>query len=143
MGPSPNDIARRTLRLLATRRIAPTPENYRKLYSEAAGGTVREPAAEGEAPPQAAHELKTLLAETLELGVAARLVELPELAGEVTDLARRLRAPGTAVAAPALRAQLKALWVKIELQGSARGALQEGLLKLLRLLVDNIGELVL
>ena len=34
---NPTDIARETLRLLATRRIAPTPDNYQKLYLEIAG----------------------------------------------------------------------------------------------------------
>src|SRR5262245_49345588 len=35
---SSHEIARKTLRLLATRKIAPTPENYCELYAEAAGG---------------------------------------------------------------------------------------------------------
>ena len=34
---NPTDIARETLRLLATRRITPTPDNYQKLYLEIAG----------------------------------------------------------------------------------------------------------
>jgi diguanylate cyclase len=34
---NPTDIARETLRLLATRRVAPTPDNYRRLYEEIAG----------------------------------------------------------------------------------------------------------
>ena len=33
----PNEIARETLRLLVTRKITPTPDNYRKLYCEIAG----------------------------------------------------------------------------------------------------------
>jgi diguanylate cyclase len=33
----PSDIARETLRQLALRRIAPTPDNYRALYHEIAG----------------------------------------------------------------------------------------------------------
>jgi diguanylate cyclase len=35
--PQPSDIAREALRRLATRRIAPTPDNYRSLYNEIAG----------------------------------------------------------------------------------------------------------
>lgn len=34
---NPTDIARETFRLLATRRIAPSPENYRTVYHEVAG----------------------------------------------------------------------------------------------------------
>ena len=34
---NPTDLARETLKLLATRRIAPTPENYQRYYHEIAG----------------------------------------------------------------------------------------------------------
>ena len=34
---NPSEIARETLRQLAMRRVAPTPDNYRKLYHEIAG----------------------------------------------------------------------------------------------------------
>lgn len=34
---NPTDIARETLKLLATRRILPTPDNYQKIYAEIAG----------------------------------------------------------------------------------------------------------
>lgn len=34
---SPSDIARETLKLLATRRLTPSPDNYRALYEEVAG----------------------------------------------------------------------------------------------------------
>ena len=34
---SPSEIARETLKLLATRRLAPTPDNYHTLYSEVSG----------------------------------------------------------------------------------------------------------
>lgn len=34
---NPNEIARETFRLLATRRVAPTPDNYRTVYHEVAG----------------------------------------------------------------------------------------------------------
>src|SRR5690349_17877657 len=41
----PNDIARETLRQLAARRVAPTPENYRRLYEEIAGRSEEDPVA--------------------------------------------------------------------------------------------------
>lgn len=34
---NPTDIARETLKLLSTRRVVPTPENYQKIYSEVSG----------------------------------------------------------------------------------------------------------
>ena len=34
---NPSEIAREALRLLAVRRLAPSPENYRALYHEIAG----------------------------------------------------------------------------------------------------------
>lgn len=40
---SPSEIARETLKLLAARRLAPTPENYRNLYDEVAGQTSTPP----------------------------------------------------------------------------------------------------
>ncbi|MCP5269317.1 MAG: diguanylate cyclase [Zoogloeaceae bacterium] len=39
---NPTEIARETFRLLATRRIAPTPEHYRTVYHEVAGTRVEE-----------------------------------------------------------------------------------------------------
>ncbi|HRP67457.1 MAG TPA: diguanylate cyclase, partial [Thauera sp.] len=39
---NPSEIARETLRQLAMRRVAPTPDNYRKLYHEIAGSTARD-----------------------------------------------------------------------------------------------------
>ena len=34
---NPSEIAREALRLLAVRRMSPSPENYRQLYNEIAG----------------------------------------------------------------------------------------------------------
>ena len=39
---NPSEIAREVFRLIATRRIAPTPDNYRKLYDEVAGAPAEE-----------------------------------------------------------------------------------------------------
>jgi len=53
---NPSEIARETLRMLATRRMAPSPDNYKTIYEEIAGVT---PATIGSFP---APELKALLA---------------------------------------------------------------------------------
>jgi diguanylate cyclase len=55
---STHEIARQTLRLLAARKIAPTPENYRDLYTEAAG------AAEPDAVPAAEKALRRLCSQS-------------------------------------------------------------------------------
>lgn len=52
---NPSEIARETLRMLATRRMAPSPDNYKTIYEEIAGVT---PAATNHFPAQ---ELKALL----------------------------------------------------------------------------------
>jgi len=88
-----------------------------------------------------AMELRELLAQTLENGVAAKLISQDDLAAEASSLAQRLRDPGP-LDTGALRSQLKSLWLKIELRGDTRGELQSGLLDLLRLLAENVGELV-
>ncbi|MBK9446537.1 MAG: diguanylate cyclase [Betaproteobacteria bacterium] len=54
---NPNEIARETFRILATRRIAPTPEHYHTVYHEVAGTNANEA---GEFP---AEQLKSLVQE--------------------------------------------------------------------------------
>jgi len=211
----PNEIARETLRLLVTRKITPTPDNYRKLYCEIAGHTDDDPtmtaekmlqrvalelpretpeqvaavnalsnatacsqwtrvyhllldivhksqaraaAAEGsvtasrnmlravtvtatQPQSQPPAELCDLLAHTLELSVRARLLDAPGLASEASAIARKLREPAT-VDIAALRLRLQALWRRIEQHGNTRDKLQDGLLEVLQLLVENVGELV-
>jgi diguanylate cyclase len=52
---NPSEIAREALRLLASRRMSPSPENYRALYHEIAGTSA------GAAAPFPERELKALL----------------------------------------------------------------------------------
>lgn len=206
----PNEIAREALRVLVTRKITPTPDNYRRIYCEIAGGPEEEPgftadkllqrigfdlpretpeqlsavngftaavsagqwarayhlllelvrrpppAAAGEALPAAAPRLQVhvnpqsvappaelcdLLAQMLECGVAARLIDAPALAAEAGLIAATLR--GTApVDVAALRPKLHALCQHLEQHRSQRDRVQDGLLDLLRLLIENVGELV-
>ena len=53
---NPSEIARETLRMLASRRMAPSPDNYRTIYAEISGDTATLPSA------FPARELKALLA---------------------------------------------------------------------------------
>lgn len=133
----PSEIARDTLLALAASKLEPTPDNYCRLYAEISGSRNdrdRDHSA-------AAHELYALLAQTLESGVAARFIDAPALAHEASDLARHLRETD-AVDVEILQRRLQSLWLKIELQENRQGQLQSALLDLLRLMIDNVGELV-
>lgn len=70
---NPTDIARETLKQLAVRRIAPTPDNYRELYHQISG------MAEAEADPR----------QPLDQKLAAMLAGLPETLAKKRDLFER------------------------------------------------------
>jgi diguanylate cyclase len=76
-GQNPADFAREAFRRLATRRIAPTPDNYREIYNEVAGV----PNLPTPAPAPDSGAAERVLAE-----FAGKLAETP---GEMADLGRR------------------------------------------------------
>ena len=86
-------------------------------------------------------ELRELLAHTLEIAIGARLIDAPAITTRANSLARQLRADSP-LDLKALRAELKTLWLDVELRGNERDGVQNGLLQLLRLLIENVGELV-
>ena len=228
---NPSEIARETLRLLASRRIAPTPDSYRRHYREIAGQADAEdrttasawaqlilellrqwdarhsglttarkreslervlgvpgadaerlaaklhglvaswsqtPQAQTEAPdadgagaaaragaqPDATKtmasaasesglaELRELLAQTLEFAVVSHLGGAPDLAEEAGALALAARAACDREAVARLTASLRQFWFKLELRGGENAELHRGLLRLLRLLIDNTHELL-
>jgi len=230
---NPSDIARETLRLLASRRIAPTPDSYRQHYQEIAGlpdadgktsasdwaqlildllrqwetrhntlTTARkreslervlgvpgsdparlaaklrslvaswsmtapaaqpdlpvEPAAAAETisatrPPATQHsasvdgtddglaELRELLAQTLEFAVVSHLGDAPDLAEEASALASAARAAAGIDAIAKLTSALRRFWFKLEVRGGDNAELHQGLLRLLRLLIDNTHDLL-
>ena len=77
---NPAEIAREAFRQLATRRIAPTPQNYQIIYNEVAG--INEPARA--APTTATPEASP--AQDMLASFAAKLVDTP---GELHDFGRR------------------------------------------------------
>lgn len=101
----------------------------------------REPAADSAAAQQVTARLYALLAQTLETGISAQLIESPSLAREAESLAEYLRG-GETVDMDRLQQRLKSLWREIERQGTRQTGLQSALLDLLRLMINNIGELV-
>ncbi|MFC5303281.1 sensor domain-containing diguanylate cyclase [Azospira restricta] len=97
-------------------------------------------------PPSRASELlpqmRDLLAFALENAVAAQIVEAPELSAQARALADMARKANSVQAIEALLAELKRFAYRLELLADDRSELRAGLLHLLQLIVDNIGELV-
>jgi len=104
--------------------------------------TATKSAAPSSAPATGDVEIRTkltdLLAQTLESTISAQ----PELAGEVKTLCDKVRALKTLDDITDLSKQLRQFWLRIELRGSDKVKVQEGLVRLLRLLVENVGEMV-
>jgi len=83
-------------------------------------------------------QLAELLAQTLESILSAQ----PELAPEVHTFVKQVRGIKTHGEVTALAKQLRQFWIKVELRGGDKAKIHEGLVRLLRLLVENIGEMV-
>lgn len=83
-------------------------------------------------------KLSELLAQALETILSTQ----PELTQEVQTLALQARGSRTLEQITALSRQLRQFWIKVELHGEDKARIHEGLVRLLRLLVENIGEMV-
>ena len=83
-------------------------------------------------------KLSELLAQTLESILSAQ----PELAQDVQTLVAQIRSIQSHAEVTTLAKQLRQFWIKAELRGGDKAKIHEGLLRLLRLLVENIGEMV-
>lgn len=87
-------------------------------------------------------ELKQLFAYTLETAIATQLVESPQLATDARSLASDIRKARTSQELDAILTLLKRFAFKLELLAEDQAELRGSLLKLLRLLVENMTELV-
>jgi diguanylate cyclase len=83
-------------------------------------------------------QLRELLAQTLENTLATQ----PELGNEILALVSQVRATDNKDRLNDLAKQLRQFWLKLELRGGDKTKIQEGLLRLLRLLVENVSEMV-
>jgi len=106
-----------------------------------AGPAASRPAAAAEVQEHF-QQLRELLAQTLEFAVVSQLSHAPDLAEEAGNLAKTARAAGDAPAVASLTAVLRQFWFKLELRGGENTELHQGLLRLLRLLIDNTHDLV-
>lgn len=95
------------------------------------------------APASLAGDLQELVAQVLENGLASRLTQFPDLREQTQKLAKMARAANSAATLEKLGKELKKFWFQLELRGEDDAVILDGLIKLLRLLIDNINELVL
>lgn len=159
---TPAEIAREALRQLATRRVAPTPDNYCELYNRIAGlapekadagDTVTcdpqkpgaavqadrtETAAPSEAPTDPA--LQTSLAQLLE-SVEPLLTRQPGLSGEIADVARAARLAATKDLARQVVGRVSELLPRLRRAGADNQALHDGLVRLLQLLLRTTRDM--
>ncbi|HTI45742.1 MAG TPA: GGDEF domain-containing protein [Casimicrobiaceae bacterium] len=85
---------------------------------------------------------RELLAQVLMFGVVDRLGYSPELTQEAQALAADVRAAQDNSALAALHARFKQFWFALELASDDHHEIQQGLLRILRLLAANLSELV-
>jgi diguanylate cyclase len=104
------------------------------------------PAASSTPPGQASeilYELRESLVFTLETIVTALLKDEPESAAQARAFARAVRDASTPKAVQVLLAEIKGFAFSLEFVAEDRAELRAGLLKLLQLMIENTGELVL
>ena len=86
--------------------------------------------------------LRELLTRTLTLAVASLLADRPELASEAESLAAAIKEAQTEAALNDAASRLKQLCFRIELRSGDLAEQQELLLRLFRLLLDNVRDLL-
>ncbi|WP_298313277.1 GGDEF domain-containing protein [Propionivibrio sp.] len=87
-------------------------------------------------------ELRSLFAYTLEFVVAPQLDDEPDLAAQAKTIAAAVNSATSLKAVNELMAEIKRFAYRLEFLAEDRNELRGGLLKLLQLMVDNVGELV-
>lgn len=87
-------------------------------------------------------ELRDLFAYTLEVVIATQLADEPELAADTRMLAHKVRNAASRSSLQGLLASIKRLSFRLEILSEDRSELRAGLLDLLQLLIENVGELV-
>jgi len=103
---------------------------------------VASPAGVSSAGNQGLLEIRDLTALILENGVAVLLVDAPDLAKEAVELAADVKRAGNLPALQAHAVRLKQFVYRLQWAAEDQTELKSGLLHLLRLIIDNISELV-
>lgn len=86
---------------------------------------------------------RNALVQSLHLGAEARLAHNPDLQEEAVILANEASRVDSDASLQALMVRLRKFWLKLELQNDQEMRLCDGLLNLLRLLTDNMAEVVI
>ena len=92
-------------------------------------------------PDELPRFLRDVLAQTLDFAVTNRLGYSPQLAGEAARIAMLFREAHNLKDCNKAAQTLQQLWLKLELRGESVDELMRGLLTLVKLLTQNIGEL--
>ena len=92
-------------------------------------------------PEELPRFLRDVLAQTLDFAVTNRLGYTPQLAGEGARIAGMFRDAHNLKDCNKAAQALQQLWIKLELRGESVDELMRGLLTLVKLLTQNIGEL--
>lgn len=87
--------------------------------------------------------LREMLAQTIQTGVAPRLSQFPDLRDEAVLLAQQAREARDQISIQSVAKNLKQFWIKLELRNDSDAQVLDGLVRLLRLLVDNLSDLLL
>jgi diguanylate cyclase len=104
---------------------------------------VAAPTAVIEANPPVGAELQELLAELLDRTLHVLLIDTPELNQEAAGLAADIRGAKTPEQIAAFTARLKKFSYRLQFVAEDQAELRTALLKLLQLIIENIGELVM
>ena len=115
-----------------------TPELLAELQEE----TLAEVEDSSGLPTATAIWWREMLLQTLSFGLVSRLKYIPDLERYAEDVLNQARSAKTDREMERLGEALKAFWYRLEMNQNAESHLHEELLQLMRLLVDNIGELV-
>jgi diguanylate cyclase len=107
-----------------------------------AGGLKISPNAPADPSSSGSHELLAQLRELLAHTLENTQHSQPELGNEIKSLVQQVRTAENTKQLNELANQLRKFWLKLELRGGDKVKIQEGLLRLLRLLVENVSELV-
>lgn len=114
------------------------PEEVPLSASEAGAGL---PAAPAQGLGSAPEAWRRLLADVIETAVGALLIDTPELAAEAREIGRQLKQPQTGEEA-SFDERLKSFAHKLQWIAQDQSYIRQALLNLLRLVIENISELV-
>jgi diguanylate cyclase len=119
------------------------PESSSEVPASSSTSLPTKVAAHHSTPDNLLPEFRELFAFTLETAIATQLLEAPQLSSDAKILAKEIRAANDPAQLKEFLAKLKRFAFKLELLAEDQAELRHSLLNMLRLLVENITELVM